>query len=137
MGSKGEGLVRQQSAVQHATAVLLNKHVAPAALVLTYLPWLITASPNHALNVLKVCCLLPMPLSSPTVLVHVLSAAVADLHTQAGPVQSTDLIAVIGFLQQLAAVTFAVTTRAWHSGLSGNSKVVTKTETMVESYAQY
>lgn len=53
-GSKGEGLVRQQSAVQHATAVLLNKQAAPATLVLAYLPWLIAASPTHALNVLKV-----------------------------------------------------------------------------------
>lgn len=53
-GRKGEGLMRQQSAVQHATAVLLNKQAAPAPLVLTYLPWLIAASPFHALNVLKV-----------------------------------------------------------------------------------
>ena len=63
-GSQGEGLVRQQSAVQHATAVLLNKQATPAALVLTYLPWLITASPTHALNVLKVCCIPPMLLAA-------------------------------------------------------------------------
>ena len=40
--------------MQRATAVLLNKQAASSALVLSYLPWLIAASPNHALNVLKV-----------------------------------------------------------------------------------
>ena len=56
-GAKGEGLVRQQSAVQHATTVLLSRQAAPD-LVLTYLPWLIATSPHHALLVLKVLLLL-------------------------------------------------------------------------------
>ena len=54
-GKQGQ-LQRQQSAVQKATRVLLNRHTAPASLVLTYLPWLISASPKHALSVLKVSC---------------------------------------------------------------------------------
>ena len=53
-GGEGEALQRQQSAVQRATKVLLNRHAAPTGLVLTYLPWLISASPKHALLVLKV-----------------------------------------------------------------------------------
>jgi len=53
-GTEGEKLKRQQSAVQRATKVLLNRHAAPTAVVLTYLPWLISASPKHALSVLKV-----------------------------------------------------------------------------------
>ena len=61
----GEQLQRQQSAVQRATRVLLNRHAAPTSLVLTYLPWLISASPKHALSVLKVdllpCTLLLEP----------------------------------------------------------------------------
>lgn len=52
-GAEGERLKRQQSAVQRATKVLLNRHAAPTAVVLTYLPWLISASPKHALSVLK------------------------------------------------------------------------------------
>ena len=52
-GKAGQ-LQRQQSAVQKATKVLLNRHTAPPTLVLTYLPWLISASPKHALSVLKV-----------------------------------------------------------------------------------
>ena len=55
-GKNGQ-LQRQQSAVQKATRVLLNRHTAPASLVLTYLPWLISASPKHALSVLKVSCM--------------------------------------------------------------------------------
>ena len=53
-GGDGEALQRQQSAVQRATKVLLNRQSAPTALVLTYLPWLISTSPKHALSVLKV-----------------------------------------------------------------------------------
>lgn len=53
-GAEGEKLQRQQSAVQRATKVLLNRHAAPTAVMLTYLPWLISASPKHALSVLKV-----------------------------------------------------------------------------------
>ena len=53
-GGEDEALQRQQSAVQRATKVLLNRHAAPTGLVLTYLPWLISASPKHALLVLKV-----------------------------------------------------------------------------------
>lgn len=53
-GGEGEAVQRQQSAVQRATKVLLNRHSAPTALVLTYLPWLISTSPKHALSVLKV-----------------------------------------------------------------------------------
>ena len=53
-GGGEEALQRQQSAVQRASKVLLNRHSAPLALVLTYLPWLISTSPKHALSVLKV-----------------------------------------------------------------------------------
>lgn len=53
-GSDGKALQRQQSAVQRATKVLLNRQSAPTALVLTYLPWLISTSTKHALSVLKV-----------------------------------------------------------------------------------
>lgn len=53
-GEGEEALHRQQSAVQRATKVLLNRQAAPTALVLTYLPWLISTSPKHALSVLKV-----------------------------------------------------------------------------------
>ncbi|KAL3142970.1 hypothetical protein ABBQ38_003253 [Trebouxia sp. C0009 RCD-2024] len=52
-GGGGEALQRQQSVVQRATKVLLNRHSAPPALVLSYLPWLISTSPKHALSVLK------------------------------------------------------------------------------------
>lgn len=54
MSGVGEQLRRQQSAVQRATRLLLNRQSAPTPLVLTYLPWLISASPKHALSVLKV-----------------------------------------------------------------------------------
>ena len=60
-GSEGAGLLRQQSAVKRATKVLLNRHATSPALVITYLPWLISASPTHALSVLKVCSALPVP----------------------------------------------------------------------------
>ena len=53
-GSEKEQLQRQQTAVQRASNVLLNRHSASTALVLTYLPWLISTSPIHALSVLKV-----------------------------------------------------------------------------------
>ena len=53
-GGVGVKLQRPQSAVQRATRVLLNRHAAPASLVLTYLPWLMSVSPKHALSVLKV-----------------------------------------------------------------------------------
>ena len=60
-GAEGDKLKRQQSAVQRATKVLLNRHAAPTAVVLTYLPWLISASPKHALSVLKVPVAPPGP----------------------------------------------------------------------------
>ena len=58
VGTEAEKVQRQQSAVQSATKVLLNRHSAPTALVLTYLPWLISTSPKHALSVLKVSTVL-------------------------------------------------------------------------------
>jgi len=61
-GAEGEKVKRQQSAVQRATKVLLNRHAAPTAVLLTYLPWLISVSPKHALSVLKVPLAPPPPL---------------------------------------------------------------------------
>jgi len=68
-GAEGEKLKRQQSAVQRATKVLLNRHAAPTAVVLTYLPWLISASPKRALSVLKVS-LAPPPSPNPLLPTH-------------------------------------------------------------------